>query len=203
MFSLGLAVGVVIAVGMLLYFQIRAILNNRTGIEDWILEKACYRRRQDEEHFIYPYNLGKSKNIKQVLNLSCSPVGDGISWEVVEGCDQYTLTREQIAQKVEKRSRTKIGEVVRPATGSYLPLFSQGFKICLHSPCTDEPRIKLTPGDIVKITRWRKCWLFGEKVVEKDSDVRLKKEDIRGWFPRRCVVELANPPDALDSKKEN
>ncbi|XP_037773410.1 palmitoyltransferase ZDHHC6-like [Penaeus monodon] len=43
MFVLGLAIGVVLAVGMLLFFQVRAILRNRTGIEDWILEKKATR----------------------------------------------------------------------------------------------------------------------------------------------------------------
>lgn len=29
--------------------------------------------------------------------------GDGVTWAVREGCDQYTLTREQLAQKAAKR----------------------------------------------------------------------------------------------------
>ena len=104
-FNIGLSVGVVIAVGMLLYFQLRAIIRNRTGIEDWILDKAVYRRNlmtkraQDngDENFkttpfVYPYDLGWKKNFKQVLNIGCIPVGDGIIWPVVEGCDQFTLT---------------------------------------------------------------------------------------------------------------
>jgi hypothetical protein len=28
----------------------------------------------------------------QVLNWTCDPVGDGLTWPVVKGCDQYTLT---------------------------------------------------------------------------------------------------------------
>lgn len=42
--------------------------------------------------FIYPYDLGSRKNISQVLNFNCLPIGDGTSWPVVDGCDQYTLT---------------------------------------------------------------------------------------------------------------
>ena len=45
LFGLGLALGVVIAVGMLLVFQLKSILKNQTGIEDWIREKADYRHR--------------------------------------------------------------------------------------------------------------------------------------------------------------
>lgn len=104
-FNIGLSIGVVIAVGMLLYFQLRSILKNRTGIEDWIIDKAVYRRKilmksakeagdqqYEVEPFVYPYDLGNKRNLTQVLNLSCLPIGDGVSWPVVDGCDQYTLT---------------------------------------------------------------------------------------------------------------
>lgn len=104
-FNIGLSIGVVIAVGMLLYFQMKSILKNRTGIEDWILDKAVYRRKAmmkaareagDEEYqvepFVYPYDLGRKKNLAQVLNFSCMPIGDGCSWPVIDGADQYTLT---------------------------------------------------------------------------------------------------------------
>lgn len=90
--NIGLSIGVIIAVGMLLFFQLRSIFYNRTGIEEWILEKAKHRRGEKNETFIYPYDLGYLRNIKQVLNFSCSPVGDGIIWPIAEGCDQFTLT---------------------------------------------------------------------------------------------------------------
>lgn len=90
---------------MLLYFQLKSIIKNRTGIEDWILDKAVYRRKMmakaaeeagetdyQIEPFVYPYDLGKTKNVLQVLNFTCLPVGDGTSWPVVDGCDQYSLT---------------------------------------------------------------------------------------------------------------
>jgi len=91
----------------------RAIIRNQTAIEDWILEKAKYRRLHSENNstpFVYPYNLGVWRNMRQVristwmnlippkillaqvLTLTCEPNGDGIEWPVVEGCDQYTFT---------------------------------------------------------------------------------------------------------------
>lgn len=72
----------------------RSILRNRTGIEDWILEKAHHRRLElkNEEKFVYPYDLGKWENLKQVLTLSGQPVGNGTDWPVKEGCNQYTIT---------------------------------------------------------------------------------------------------------------
>ncbi|KAJ8931441.1 hypothetical protein NQ314_015623 [Rhamnusium bicolor] len=152
--ALGFAIGVVAAVGMLLYFQIRAIIRNRTGIEDWILEKANFRRRNLNEKFLFPYDLGPRKNFLQVVNFSCHPVGDGISWPVIKGCDQYTLTREQIEQKNEKRLKTKIYSIIRPASGYWFPI-TQGCRVCINFPFTDEPRIKLDAGDTVMVTRWR------------------------------------------------
>lgn len=41
-------------------------------------------------------------------------------------------------------------------SGSWIPLWSQGLIVCINPPCTDEPRIRLEPGDIVKVTRWKK-----------------------------------------------
>ncbi|GLV42049.1 uncharacterized protein CBL_04992 [Carabus blaptoides fortunei] len=185
-FALGLAVGVVLAVGMLLFFQIRAIVRNRTGIEDWILEKANHRLQHSRETFVFPYDLGVSDNIKQVLNMTCEPVGDGVVWTVAEGCDQYTLTREQIEQKNEKRQRTRLYRITNPVSGSWFPIM-QGFGVCLHPPCTDEPRIRLRPGDEVNVTRWRKYWLFGDKVNGSSEENATKT---RGWFPRRCAIEI-------------
>ncbi|XP_037045727.1 palmitoyltransferase ZDHHC6 [Bradysia coprophila] len=200
-FSLGLAVGVVIAVGMLLAFQIRSIVRNRTGIEDWILEKAKYRREDSGEEFIFPYDLGYKRNIQQVASWSCAPIGDGIVWQINDKCDQYTLTREQKAQKAEKRARTRTYSIVKKVSGSWIPLWSQGFSVCLSPPCTDEPRIKLEPGDMVKVTRWKKHWLFGDKIsktkngyeTELVSNTSSKKIRCRGWFPRKCAVELVEP----------
>ncbi|XP_055586909.1 palmitoyltransferase ZDHHC6-like [Uranotaenia lowii] len=217
--NVGLAVGVIIAVGMLFFFQLRAILNNRTGIEDWILEKARHRRKvAEEEPFQYPYDLGKWRNFLQVANWTCAPVGNGIEWAVAEGCDQFTLTREQLEQKMEKRARTRTYTINRAISGSWIPLWSQGFRVCLSPPLTDEARIKLDVGDIVLVTRWRKHWLFGEKVQEpidlaqsngnNKKDKKKKKLSgepteegtkpmprIRGWFPRQCAVELVEDDD--------
>lgn len=86
-FSAGLAIGVIFAVGGLFYIQMRIILRNMTSIEDWIVAKAESRER--EVDFIYPYDLGFIDNFKEVFLL---PLHDGIQWPIVKGCDQYTLT---------------------------------------------------------------------------------------------------------------
>lgn len=155
-FALGLAVGVVVAVGMLLVFQMRGVARNRTGIEDWILEKAKYRRYEHEPEFSFPYDLGTiRRNVSQVLSGTCAPIGDGIVWETREGCDQFTLTVEQIAQKAEKRARTRTYTIRQPVSGSWFPLWTQGWAVCSSPPCTDEPRIQLAVGDTVKVSRWK------------------------------------------------
>ncbi|XP_067617345.1 palmitoyltransferase ZDHHC6 isoform X2 [Eurosta solidaginis] len=204
--AMGLAIGVVIALGMLLYIQIKSILKNQTSIEMWILEKAMYRRycNSEEEDFYYPYDLGWKRNLSQVFNRKNLMQGDGIVWPVIDGCDQYTLTLEQIAQKAEKRARTKIFRCIRPATGHYLPIFSQGFRVCLSPPCTDEARIRLEPGDIIRVTRLRQHWLFGERILsemELQNPKLQRKGPIRGWFPRRCAIEL-NQPEELNNSND-
>lgn len=40
MVTVGLAIGVIIAVGMLLYIQLKSIIRNETGIESWIKSKV-------------------------------------------------------------------------------------------------------------------------------------------------------------------
>ncbi|XP_034935844.1 palmitoyltransferase ZDHHC6 [Chelonus insularis] len=184
-FTIGLSIGVVLAVGMLLYFQMSAILRNTTGPEDWILEKAKNRRLGTNDTFIHPYSKGWLFNLKQVLKWNCIPEGDGIVWPIREGCDQYTLTVEQTYQKLEKRKRTRVFLILSPVSGSWVPI-TYGWRVVCHPPCTDEPRIKLNINDVVVVTRWRKYWLFGEK-QEEDGD---PKKRIRGWFPRSSAIEV-------------
>lgn len=59
-------------------------------------------------------------------------------------------------------------------------------------------------------------WLFGEKYAEspkekksksakKSSEAQeaIKGDRIRGWFPRKCAVELANPDSDEDQEHFN
>lgn len=198
-FAIGLAVGVVFAVGLLLYHQLAGILRNATGIEDWILEKANHRRYGTGDVFVNPYSLNKLFNIKQVLKWHCGADGDGITWPIIDGCHQYTLTIEQILQKEEKRRRSRKYTVIKNYAGSWLPV-THGWRILCHSPFTTEPRIKLNVDDLVIVTRWRRYWMFGEKQsINADPKVR-----IRGWFPTSCVIEvIENGMDSSDNSKDD
>jgi len=195
MFALGLAIGVVLAVGALLYFQMRSIWRNQTGIEDWILEKAYYRRKDTDQIFHHPYDMGRSKNLQEVITWTCIPSGDGIEWSLREDsdCNKYTLTIEQLEQKAEKRLRTREYKIAKVYSGSWLPFWSMGCKVASRPPCTDEPRIQLKLGDTVKVTRWKKFWLYGDKVN--------CEERMRGWFPRKCAIEFIDNGRVKESKK--
>ncbi|XP_077999419.1 palmitoyltransferase ZDHHC6-like [Glandiceps talaboti] len=182
-FALGMAIGVTLSVGFLLITQVRSIWKNETGIETWIIEKAD-RPREDE--FIFPYNMGWKRNLQEVFTWQATPKGDGIEWPVVEGCHQYTLTVEQLVQKEEKRNRTMELTVVEGYSGYVFPL-TKGLYTFISVPCTDEPRIPLSKGDKVLVTRWKKYWLYGDKVIAGNDD---GKHRMRGWFPRRCAKEV-------------
>lgn len=189
MFAIGLAIGVTIAVGMLFFIQMKCIIKNETGIEQWIIEKAKDRERDEEEgEFIYPYDLGCWKNMGEVFTLSGKPKSDGFTWNIVPDCHQYTLTIEQICQKALKRERTVEYLIGIDYNGSWLPV-KMGWRVCVNFPCTDEPRIKVKVGDRVKVTRWKKHWLYGTKVNIEGRAKGETKERERGWFPRICAKQ--------------
>ncbi|BFF99104.1 palmitoyltransferase ZDHHC6 [Drosophila madeirensis] len=195
-YNLGVIVGVFLATLKLMQMQIKTIMWNCNEIECWIVKKAEFRRYMNGSNgrpiptFDYPYDLGVWRNIFEFFNSS----GDGINWPVRPGSDQYTMTREQLAQKLEKRARTRTYKCVAPATGYWLPILSQGLMVTVCLPCADDPRIVLKIGDLVHVTRIQDYWLYGERVLSKKEQKLQKKHQlkghIRGWFPRCCAVEL-------------
>ncbi|XP_026322432.1 palmitoyltransferase ZDHHC6 [Hyposmocoma kahamanoa] len=184
--AIGMAVGVVLAVSVLLYFQLRGIAQNKTTIEEWIMEKAVGRRLElGLPPFIYPYDLGWKKNFKfMMFDTQC----DGLRWPVRDGCGQYDLTIEQVAQKEDKRLRSRLYTATKEYSGRWVPLWTRP-RAALAAPCTDEARLPLQPGDVIRATRQKKHWLFGEKLLGGGDGCRGP----RGWFPRDSVV----PTDKL------
>ncbi|KAH8288050.1 hypothetical protein KR018_005550, partial [Drosophila ironensis] len=187
----GVAVGVFCASLVLLYQQLRTLFKNCTVIEKWILRKAKCRRDLDTHNlippFVFPYNLGLLNNVKEVFLLDT----DGINWNVLPGCHEYSLTNEQLAQKMEKRARTQIYKCVRPATGYWVPFISQGLMVACQAPFTDDPRIVLKLGDRIFVTRHKSDWLYGEReITAEEKEHGIRKGHLRGWFPRRCVIRL-------------
>ncbi|XP_022094898.1 palmitoyltransferase ZDHHC6-like [Acanthaster planci] len=198
--AVGLALGVALAVSFLFFTQIRSILKNESGIENWIVAKAQYRHRNLEEEFVYPYNLGRKRNLQQVFTWQGQPQGDGITWPVIDGCTQYTLTMEQIMQKQLKKERMIEYIATEDYEGSWFPI-SKGCRTCICIPLTDESRIEIDEGDIIMVSRWKKYWLYGEVIQDDDEDPAPR---IRGWFPRQCAKQNTGQVDSDgESKKVN
>ncbi|GAB6028399.1 hypothetical protein CHUAL_002563 [Chamberlinius hualienensis] len=195
LFALGLAIGVILALGVLFIIQFKSIMKNETAVENWIVTKAK-RPRPEGEVFIFPYNLGWKVNLK---NAFCAvdrfDDDDGVIWPIVEGCNQFTLTIEQIKQKAAKKLRMKEYTIIEDYSGAIFPI-TKGFKVFFTPPYSDDPRIPLKPGDKVLVSRWKKFWLYGWKTGnEKPSNAGVNTLTVKGWFPRRCAVELADGGD--------
>ncbi|KAF6032947.1 ZDHHC6 [Bugula neritina] len=205
MFAIGLAFGIIISVGILLIVQTKAIWRNRTGIEDWIEQKSTYRDRDDD--FVYPYDLGVRRNISQVLFTSNGwPKSNGFYWDVKEGCTQFDLTIEQKLQKADKKARSLEYVGIKNYSGSFFPI-THGPCVCCCFPWSDEPRVPIAPGDRISVTRWRKRWLYGDKIFSQSKmvfhqcvvgDNSVPRE--RGWFPKHCVASVAENNGSGDGK---
>jgi len=191
MLSIGLALGVVLAVGGLLVIQLLSVMRNETGIESWIKNKAEYRERELEEEFVYPYNVGRWRNLRMVLHFGERKELDGIWWPVRPQCNQYTLTVEQIKQKQQKRCHSVVYTATTRFNGSICPC-GYGCRVCCCPPCLDEQRVRLEPGDQILVSRFRKHWLYGDKMLNSNvsADKTVKRE--RGWFPRKCAIRESN-----------
>ncbi|XP_003747950.1 palmitoyltransferase ZDHHC6 [Galendromus occidentalis] len=182
--SIGLALGVVIALGCLLYVQMSIVLKNQTGIETWIHQKAEMRQEElGTNDWVYPYDLGSYRNFRMVF---CDRPSDGIVWPVLSGCDQYTLTREQILQKEDKRMRQRLYIVTKGFRGGFFPWCGHGVCTCVRTPLNGEPRLKLAVGDRVFVTRWKEHWLYGQR--NSPSRAEVEDDPPKGWFPRDCVI---------------
>lgn len=195
-FCIGLDIGVTIAVGILLYYQVRDIVRNESAIEAWIVEKAAYRSKNDSK-FIYPYDLGRWENFKQVIHFKGDYIGDGFTWPVVDGCDQYTLTVEQLRQKQVKKHFAVDYKSIEGYNGSFCG-WRQGFRTCLAIPWSLEKRLRFRKEENLLVTRWRKYWLYGMKIQDEENSV---KDPEKGWFPRNCAVRV-DDNEGLESSQE-
>lgn len=72
-------------------------------------------------------------------------------------------------QKERKRIKSRLYHVTKPYNGRWFPCFSQGFKVCMSFPLTDEPRLILEVGDRVIVTRAKKRWMYGERLPKRSG----------------------------------
>ncbi|KAH8235045.1 hypothetical protein KR032_007984, partial [Drosophila birchii] len=200
--TLGIYLGMGFASIKLMHMQLKLIFSNKTEIERWIITKANFRRDVHPgkriKPFVYPYDLGWRRNYLEVF----MPSGDGYRWPVRAGCNQFTLTVEQLEQKKEKRARTHTFKCTRPATGYCFPLITHGIWVCMTIPCNDDPRIVLQQGDLVRVTRSHQFWLYGERVLTEEERIegKRRKGAMRGWFPRGSVMMLDEDSDAEENQ---
>ncbi|XP_065910102.1 palmitoyltransferase ZDHHC6-like isoform X2 [Dysidea avara] len=183
----GLAIGVIIGVGLLLGVQLKGIIQNKTQIEDWIVAKAKRRRKNSAdpiEPFVYPYHLGYWQNFKEVINLSGVARGNGITWTIRPGCDQYTLTVEQLEQKKLKKKQSVECIIKESYNGSWCTC-RYGIKAWCCRPILEGDYIVVNNNEVFTLTRWQRYWVYGDLVIsDEDKQAGLRR---RGWFPRRCI----------------
>uniref|UniRef100_A0A7E4V5Z1 Palmitoyltransferase n=2 Tax=Panagrellus redivivus TaxID=6233 RepID=A0A7E4V5Z1_PANRE len=205
-----LASGVAVATTPLLYFQLKVIQRNMTHIEDYICAKADVRHRKTP--FKYPYDLGWKRNFIEVLFNGRYPNGNGIWWPIVKGCDQFTFSNEQIAQKLVKQRFAKIRTIAKDYDGGVcLGACRFGIAAFCCQSCADGRRIAVKVGDHVAVTRGNKRWVYAKKVekrtfADNEGNIQVVYEatahEARGWFPRECILTLAAAKAAEENEAE-
>lgn len=190
LFSFAFAVAVTLAVGGLMTYQYICVWYNQTQIEGWIMEKA--ERRQRSEPFVFPYDLGPVQNFKEWFMKWYN--GDGIEWTVAKGCDQYTFTREQLAQKAAKRERTRTILLDKNVGKCYGCEY--GVRVWWNGPGCMEPHAPGKVGDLFKVWNYGDEWYYGEKVVETNGKLKAAKPRQRGWLPGNAIGDML-PKGAL------
>ncbi|KAK0410417.1 hypothetical protein QR680_005119 [Steinernema hermaphroditum] len=192
-FCFGLSIGVVVALSVLLYMQMKGILRNRTQVEEYIEDKANMRR-EDGDVFVYPYDLGRWRNIREVFKWEDLPKSSGLYWPHRSDCDQFTLSEEQIKQKKFKRENGCVIEIVEDFSGTCCGSRKFGWCVFLRQQWLGSP-VRVKKGERWLSTRGTKYWAYA--VLKRDTGGYEVKGSpvVKGWFPRVCaqLVERRTP----------
>ncbi|CAB3410081.1 unnamed protein product [Caenorhabditis bovis] len=180
------AAGVAIALSVLLYVQIKYVVKNKNGIEEYIDNKAinlrnnCDEDGEEIEPWVYPYDLGWKQNIAEVLGnvQSGRTLGNGTWWPVKSGCDQFTFTKEQLRQKRAKMERARQLTITKDFDGKCWTIAKYGFSVFRKQPCIDSSCLKVSAGDIIIATRGIGGWVYGHK---------SEATGVKGWVPIECT----------------
>ncbi|PAV57345.1 hypothetical protein WR25_13739 [Diploscapter pachys] len=177
-----LSLSVTLALSFLLYVQIKSVWKNETAIEEYIEAKIHHHGSVTGRRFVYPYNLGWKRNIRYVLgSYSGRPEGNGYWWPVLEGCDQYTLTEEQLALKKRKMQAARPGKAIGDFSSRRCLCLQFGCRTCCTQPIIDGGMLEVHTEDRVMLTRATRHWFYGYR-----NDDATKK----GWIPRALVVPV-------------
>ncbi|CAJ0933071.1 unnamed protein product, partial [Mesorhabditis belari] len=186
--ALALALGVTVALSALLLFQARYIRNNKTGVEEYIFDKARSRMKEEKYRgtiFVYPYEIGWRRNIAEVLaNFKGKQSGNGVWWPIRGDCTQFTFSEEQLRQKKLKRSHARFVRITKSSRGGYCGAIRAAPIACICQPLSDQPRMEIKEGETWIVTGGNKRWLYGFK----------QGSDAKGWLPRSCTEFLPERP---------
>ncbi|KAK6021557.1 hypothetical protein OSTOST_12769, partial [Ostertagia ostertagi] len=176
------AFGVVVGVGGLLYLQLKYIKNNKTGIEEYIEQKAVSYRKEEDcdwEDFIYPYDLGWKQ--QQAM------VSGGLY-------EKNVTTRTTATKEALKRYLSRIVVVEKSFRGGVFGSMCLGCRMFICQPISEEPRLKISVNEEYVVTRGQRGWLYGYKVDD---------EKLKGWFPRVCIRFTDKYPFQMEAKQSN
>uniref|UniRef100_A0A1I7Y7W1 Palmitoyltransferase n=1 Tax=Steinernema glaseri TaxID=37863 RepID=A0A1I7Y7W1_9BILA len=194
MFCMGSAASVVILVGYLLQLQLRQLFSNRTIIEAYIEEKAvAFRdesdppfvwpydreekavafRDESDPHFVWPYDRGFANNVSEVL---FEPLGNGFFFPVVEGCDQFTLSMEQILVKQIDKMKIRLFKITASSSFKFhiMELYD---RLWLSGGLAT-----VEAGQIWMMTQLTDYHVYGYR--------RSEGKRVKGWIPRRLCVSI-------------
>uniref|UniRef100_A0AAF5I068 Palmitoyltransferase n=1 Tax=Strongyloides stercoralis TaxID=6248 RepID=A0AAF5I068_STRER len=185
-FAFALAVNV--ALSLLLFIQMKAVIKNKTQIEGFIYDKMMLSQTLNEElKLSYPYDLGWWENFRQVFFYGPKPKGNGIWYDTIVGTDNFTLSNIQKILKAEKTSCSRKYEVVNDENevSNILKIFLKyGLFITWNRPCcNNEDFIPIKTGEIYLVNKGTKHWIYGERIYPVSNSLIENK----GWFPRRLA----------------
>ncbi|KAI6217274.1 Palmitoyltransferase [Aphelenchoides fujianensis] len=174
--SVSFAIGVVIAVGVLLYTQVMIAARKRTT-----------ESGSNGEEFVFPYDLGWRRNLREVFPkwTTSFAKGNGIWWP-----------EEQIIQKTNKRYSARVFDIVQSNPGGMLGARKAGLKALVCQPCSDEARIPVRAGESYAVTRANKRWFYGQRLMrpthEDEQEVANNADEIHGPFSANPYADRAN-----------
>ncbi|CEF68959.1 Palmitoyltransferase ZDHHC6 [Strongyloides ratti] len=194
------AFAVNVALSLLLFIQMKAVVKNKTQIESFIYDKMMLSQTLDDgTKSSYPYDLGWWENLRQVFLYGPKPKGNGIWYDTIVGTDNFTLSGIQKMLKAEKMSYSRKYEVINSENeiSNIFKLFLKyGFSITWNKPCCNgEDFISVKAGEIYLVNKGTKHWIYGERIYPASNSL----VEIKGWFPRRLARLY---PDELSSDDE-